>query len=231
MTGPSVDNRDQIANLRRFSEELQWFSEYIDALADWKPKPAELQRDYWTTYPLDLQSYVFLKPELIANGHELALKAHTLYVIAERHMTFLYEYIHDPEDKTVNVIDVCKTFNDFMSHTQQRVGSALQYLAGEMVTEFEKAGISTGLVPLPKRCQEVYETIEATNGKGQAIKGREIIEELDRQAREVGEDHPSLEQGTLTRNIIPVLKNLRGVLNQPGAGYYIPGIHDPTFRT
>lgn len=74
--------------------------------------------------------------------------------------------------------------------------------------------------PLTKRAEAVYNII-LESGK---IIGREIIKKLDERCHE---DIGSIDQSTLTKDIVPELKRLRGVKNRPGVGYYDPRHYDP----
>ena len=69
--------------------------------------------------------------------------------------------------------------------------------------------------PLSKLEQQVLEEIKSLP-EGEGITGRQI---LDRLAR--GGGGRVVEQGTLTRHIMPMLKQWHGVKNRRGVGYYI----------
>jgi hypothetical protein len=74
-----------------------------------------------------------------------------------------------------------------------------------------KPAASTG-PPLTATEQRVLALIQAVP-QGQGITGRQIIKKLDK------EGFP-LDQGTLTRHVVPSLKRYHGVKNRSGVGYY-----------
>ena len=91
----------------------------------------------------------------------------------------------------------------------------LELTAARLITD---ELVSTGSrydEPLTKRAESVYQIILQFG----PIIGREIIEKLDKCGHE---DIGSIDQSTLTKDIIPELKRLRGVRNKPGVGYYDP---------
>jgi hypothetical protein len=66
--------------------------------------------------------------------------------------------------------------------------------------------------PLTDTEQRVLDLIQAVS-QGKGITGRQIIAKLDKEGF-------LLDQGTLTRHVIPILKKSHGVKNRPGVGYY-----------
>lgn len=66
------------------------------------------------------------------------------------------------------------------------------------------------LEPLTERQGTVYKVIVEASNQGRRLTGKEITKLT------------GIDQSTLTKEIIPKLKRLRGIANKPGAGYFIP---------
>ncbi len=91
----------------------------------------------------------------------------------------------------------------------------LELTAARLVTAEEVSTDSRNDEPLTKRAEAVYRIILQFG----PIIGREIVKKLDDCSHE---DIGSIDQSTLTKDIVPELKRLRGVRNKPGVGYYDP---------
>ena len=91
----------------------------------------------------------------------------------------------------------------------------LELTAARLVTAGEVSRETRNDEPLTIRAKAVYRSITWFG----PIIGRMIIEKLDECCHE---DIGSIDQSTLTKDIVPEFKRLRGVLNKPGVGYYDP---------
>ena len=96
---------------------------------------------------------------------------------------------------------------------------AVEILGAKLVAKSQFEEKNRYGVPLRPRAQSVYEII-LSHGP---IMGKNVIEKLD-EASPVGQS--SLEQATLTKDVIPDLKKYRGIKNKGGRGYYDPQSYD-----
>lgn len=92
---------------------------------------------------------------------------------------------------------------------------AIQLLGARLLAKSLIAGKVLKEVPLTNRAQRVYEIIL----KHGPITGPSILEFLDDNS---ADGIHSLDQSTLTKEVIPELKRMRGVQNRRGVGYFDP---------
>ena len=169
-------------------------------------------------------------------GGQVSSEVHSLLFLIEReyasaldlseHGLSVSKMDEGTEDSTpwpeVSVLDdyILRPLNSSVRTMREKYMDRLAFMAADLYTESLSAGADMFKIPLGKRAQIVYEAIIEFG----PIEGPAIIEKLDANSRD---DIQRIDQSTLTKEIIPELKRLRGVVNKRGAGYYDPRHYDP----
>lgn len=171
----------------------------------------------------NVDSIIDAKSIAIKLGDPLSLEAHTILEL----ISHLYA-------ETIERFDCFARFPEYdasdeeFSYAYAELRSDLSWVenyrerleltAARLVTAEEMSTDSRYDEPLTKRAEAVFQIILQFG----PIIGREIIEKLDECCHE---DIGSIDQSTLTKDIVPELKRFRGVRNRPGVGYYDPKLN------
>ena len=149
----------------------------------------------------------------IKNGDKLAIDAATHLFLSNRHLEDGIEVLDHNPDWPSDEREVY--LQEPYRRAFESAYSPIETTAARIIIELERKELPLSAEPLTRRAQAVFSIIQSNR----PLTGKAIIGHLDKQA---SDDISSLDQATLTKEVIPELKVLRGIKNKSGAGYYDP---------